>query len=251
MYRVATDPVLEEITRVIVDGFAPERVVLFGSRARGDHRADSDYDVIVVLEAPLDPAKGEAPIRAALSERGLNVDVITYSPAEFERRRDDVGTLACAGEVEGRVLYDRNPARWTRRVRETRPGPPPSFADWLERARNDFDAMHATMVSAPRARDTIAYLAHQGVEKLLKAVLISRFTPPPRTHDLVEILRRTPPELRDDPGVASSCASLNALWPKMRYPESPIPSNDETAAAVENAEAVRKAIVAAFSLDVR
>ena len=100
-----SDPVLEEITRLLVDRCAPERVVLFGSRARGDHHPDSDYDIIVVLDTPLDESARDGPVREALGKRGSNVDVIVYTPTEFDRTRGDVGALAYAGEVEGRILY--------------------------------------------------------------------------------------------------------------------------------------------------
>lgn len=52
--RLAADPVLKRF-RAALDalyGARLERVVLFGSRARGDHRPDSDYDIAVFIEAP-------------------------------------------------------------------------------------------------------------------------------------------------------------------------------------------------------
>ena len=39
---------LEQITRRIVEGFHPQRLILFGSRARGDERRDSDVDLLIV-----------------------------------------------------------------------------------------------------------------------------------------------------------------------------------------------------------
>jgi uncharacterized protein len=50
------DPILARVKRELeaLYGARLKQVLLYGSRARGDHRDDSDYDVLVVLEGPLD-----------------------------------------------------------------------------------------------------------------------------------------------------------------------------------------------------
>jgi predicted nucleotidyltransferase len=50
--RIRKDPILAEVRRQLGDlyGDRLKRIVLFGSRARGDHRPDSDYDIAVFLE---------------------------------------------------------------------------------------------------------------------------------------------------------------------------------------------------------
>jgi len=51
-----TDPVLAEIVKRLVADFQPERIYLFGSRARGDAGPDSDYDLLMVLGQLPEPA---------------------------------------------------------------------------------------------------------------------------------------------------------------------------------------------------
>src|SRR2546428_8951202 len=52
----ADDPTLAEITRRLVETYQPERIYLFGSRARGTAGADSDYDLLVVVPDDVAPA---------------------------------------------------------------------------------------------------------------------------------------------------------------------------------------------------
>lgn len=242
MGTTATDPFLDAITRTIVDRFSPERVVLFGSRARGDHHPESDYDLIVVLETVLDRRERARSIRNALPRSGSGIDVIVYTPAEFERSRLDVGALAYAGETEGRILYERGPSRRARKVREAPSGEPDSLKDWLRRADNDMAAM-ADISAGSGSADAICFHAHRAVEKFLKAALIRNHVAPHRTHELPHLLQRSAPQLRDDPVLSQACELLHALWPSVRYPGHPMPTADEARAASAAAQAVRTAVL--------
>ena len=98
--------VLEEIIARLVPVLAPERVYLFGSRARGDGDRDSDFDLLIVV--PTSELPGYARDRIALrSLRGLRqpVDVLVLTREEFERKRNVVCSLPATVEREGKVLY--------------------------------------------------------------------------------------------------------------------------------------------------
>lgn len=233
MIHVASDPLLDRITQVIVERFSPERIVLFGSRARGDHHEESDYDLIVVLETAIERGDRAKQLYAAIGHVPGGVDFIVHTPAEYDRRRGDVGAMAHAGEVEGRVLYDRNPARWARRVREQPQGLPESLGEWLERARNDYESMAALI-----PRDAIAFHAHQATEKLIKSVLIAGHVRPPRTHELRKLLPIAPAELRDDAAVRQACVTLDQVYPQSRYPGAAMPTQEEVEGAVAAARLV-------------
>lgn len=101
------DPsVLEDATRRLVAELRPEKVYLFGSRARGDAAADGDYDFLVVL-----PSSGDSPFRRsqrahrALSDLGVSKDVVIVTPERFEAMKGLESSLEHEVATEGRLLY--------------------------------------------------------------------------------------------------------------------------------------------------
>jgi predicted nucleotidyltransferase len=98
--------VLEEIVARLVPALAPERVYLFGSRARGDSGLDSDFDVLIVV--PDSELPGYARDRIALRAlRGLRqpVDVLVLTREEFDRKRSVACSLPATVDREGKLLY--------------------------------------------------------------------------------------------------------------------------------------------------
>lgn len=99
------EDILAEATRRICAYFHPRRIVLFGSRANGDARADSDFDLVVVMDDPGDwrtPGK----IQGLLRGLPLGFDVFVESTAEWNRLRAVGPTLEHAIDRDGTVLLD-------------------------------------------------------------------------------------------------------------------------------------------------
>jgi predicted nucleotidyltransferase len=84
----------------------PERIQLFGSRARGDANRDSDWDILVVVPEASVPADPLVPWRLR-RDTGVRADVIVYSSSEFEAERDVPNTLAYEAASAGVALYER------------------------------------------------------------------------------------------------------------------------------------------------
>lgn len=101
------DARLLEVVRRIAAGFDPERIILFGSRARGDADPDSDTDLLVVVRTAGDRRRLAAAMDRATSDVGLARDIIVATPEELARDRDVVGTIAWPALREGRVVYAR------------------------------------------------------------------------------------------------------------------------------------------------
>jgi len=106
MADVARDPVIDEIVSRLVARFHPERIYLFGSRARGEVGADSDYDVMLVVRELTD-RRYRLCQAAYLALRGIRaaVDVVVWSQGDFERRCEYPASLPATVMREGRLLY--------------------------------------------------------------------------------------------------------------------------------------------------
>jgi len=90
----------------LVGALHPRRIYLFGSRARGDHRADSDYDVLLIMDAAREHLHYlEVGGRGALRGVGASVDVLVMTPDYFDGRATVVTSLPATVLREGTLLY--------------------------------------------------------------------------------------------------------------------------------------------------
>ena len=96
--------ILREIIRRIVLAAQPERIILFGSSARGDANTESDIDVLVVKQcAQRREVAGK--IYQALIGVGRAVDVVVATPADIERYRNSPSMIIAPAISEGREIY--------------------------------------------------------------------------------------------------------------------------------------------------
>ena len=95
---------LEKIVRRIVKVTKPEKIILFGSAARGEMGPDSDLDILVV--AACDHRRNTArKIRRELFGIGVPIDIVVAKPEDIERYRDSIGLIYRPALREGKVLY--------------------------------------------------------------------------------------------------------------------------------------------------
>jgi len=90
----------------LVDGFHPEKIILFGSQARGTADDRSDVDILVVCS--FSGKRRHLMLEMDRALRGLNLarDIMILTPEEFELDRHIPGTIARPAWKEGRVLYE-------------------------------------------------------------------------------------------------------------------------------------------------
>ena len=91
----------------IIERFHPERIILFGSHARGNAGSDSDVDLLVVMPVKGSKREKAVEIGVALHDFPVPKDVIVVTPDEFEWRKETVGTVERPAAREGKVLYAR------------------------------------------------------------------------------------------------------------------------------------------------
>jgi predicted nucleotidyltransferase len=95
------------MVRIIVSQFQPEKVVLFGSRARGDAARDSDVDLLVVMPVRGSKRERQLEVRIALHDVHFPKDIVVVTPEEWRSHQDIPGTIVRAAHLEGEVLYER------------------------------------------------------------------------------------------------------------------------------------------------
>ena len=110
---VLKDPILKRIVEIIVKELDPDKIILFGSRARGDYNEDSDYDILVLKRGikPEERRPLQRKIRKTFWEKGIypttSVDVIVQSVEKFDELKNEVYMLYYAVVKEGIVIYEK------------------------------------------------------------------------------------------------------------------------------------------------
>ncbi len=108
---VTAEEALPRIVRRIVDLVHPEKIILFGSRARGTAEETSDIDLLVIESEPFGPGRNKFDELGRLYEHlggfGIPKDILLYSHDEVEEWRSSINHVIARALREGKVLYER------------------------------------------------------------------------------------------------------------------------------------------------
>jgi HEPN domain-containing protein/predicted nucleotidyltransferase len=245
---------LNDTVAKLVAKFRPHCIYLFGSRARGDHRIDSDYDLYMEVSGDNWPAD------VRHTEDGF---LLGYHPAEIHVRVP--GWLATNENDPSRVMYDvaRDgillygepgysrviPSQPARMVREKPPQRSRVKAQWLRLARLDMDLVLHLAPGIDRWKEAICFHCHQAAEKYLKG-LIAAHEKPLKIHDLEALLEDARRQGYILGGITHRCTRLNPLATRGRYPPEPRPAFprfgaitiDDAHLAMEDARVIAEAV---------
>ena len=101
------DPtILADIVKRVVVAAQPEKIVLFGSAARGTMGPDSDFDLLVIKGGKFKRNRLTVEIYRSLRGKGAPVDIVVVTPEEVERYRDTHCLVICPALREGKVVYE-------------------------------------------------------------------------------------------------------------------------------------------------
>ena len=105
-HMVTSESVISVMVDRIVGRFQPTRVLLFGSRARGDASDGSDVDLLVVMSHVPDNRRAAIEIRRLLGDLRVSKDIVVATPDDIASRGHVVGTVLHAALRDGTVVYE-------------------------------------------------------------------------------------------------------------------------------------------------
>lgn len=103
--RAVEPSILRDIIRRVVEVAQPEKIILFGSAARGEMGPDSDVDLLVIKGGRFQRGRLIERIYRQMHGAGEAVDVIVVTPEEVERYRNTPCLVICPALREGKVVY--------------------------------------------------------------------------------------------------------------------------------------------------
>ena len=232
---------LDRVVRRLVEAYDPVAVYLFGSRARGDAGADSDYDLMLVLADDNARVQSRQAVWQTARSRRIFVNPFLTRTGSFAWRRH---------EVDGIRLYPTEGADL--RAAEAYDGEePPSMnakvvAEWLGRVERDLRTARLCCETEDPMPEQAAYHVQQAAEKLTRAVLVAVRKRPRKGHQIGEFAKRLPPSFPDRARFLALDRFSDYVWAH-RYPEEenpsrpppPVPSVAEAQAWIAEVEALK------------
>lgn len=105
-HKTLDEEILQEIVRRIVEVAQPEKIILFGSAARGEMGPNSDVDLLVIKGGEFNQSSLVGDIYMNLHGVGQAVDVILVTPEQVERYRNTHCLVIAPALREGKEIYN-------------------------------------------------------------------------------------------------------------------------------------------------
>ncbi len=102
-----TQEQIESVVQVIVEGYEPMKIILFGSYAYGHPTKDSDLDLLIIKDGEASGIQRNRRVRNILKDFSIPIDVIVKSSQEFDILKDIIGTVIYPANKYGKVVYEQ------------------------------------------------------------------------------------------------------------------------------------------------
>lgn len=99
------DALVEKVTAKIAEAIHPDKIILFGSRAKGNATPESDVDLVVIYSGPKTTREIEVEIQMLFLDRDFSMDLFVMRPDILERQKKVVNTLGSEVSERGIVCY--------------------------------------------------------------------------------------------------------------------------------------------------
>ena len=102
-------PILDQIVTLITSKVLPERIVLFGSYARGDYKEDSDIDILIIVKNLVNERKITSLLYRALLKENISIpiDFLAIDYEKYNMVKNKIGYIYKTIEQEGKIIYGK------------------------------------------------------------------------------------------------------------------------------------------------
>ena len=98
---------INNILEKIINGYDPEKIYIFGSYATKTANDDSDLDILIIKDTASSFFNRIREVRKLIQPQSLPVDIIAYTPTEFNEKKEFVNHIAYIVNKEGKLVYER------------------------------------------------------------------------------------------------------------------------------------------------
>ena len=254
----AYPPVTEELLAQIVDKIRsvgnPLKIVLFGSRARGDYKPDSDLDIMIIEESEEGLKEQDSQYLRSVSGMFPEITLLVYSLRHVEQWKFVPSYISTTALRQGKVLFEDD--RYVRSARSSPDGtqliaeeeieyktPTDLARDWFRRGNEDIEACRI-LLGHESQYGLVCFHAEQAIEKYLKGFLGLLSADIKKTHELDDLVGQCislmpMPELEQ-----FDLEKLSSYAVAPRYDSSFCAAVDVAEQALENALKVREIVLA-------
>jgi len=96
-----------EIVNIIAKGYNPDKIILFGSYAKGTSDENSDLDLFVLKDTELSKSKRVVQVRRLLYGAMVPMDLVVFTPQEVDESKDNEFSFVNEILNTGQVMYER------------------------------------------------------------------------------------------------------------------------------------------------